>query len=141
MREQVAENLFFRSLLGAVKFLLDMNVPRALGAMLASAGHNWRHVADTGMARASDAAIIAEAKSHEECVVTHDLDYGALLAFSGDSSPSILIFRMRRVEPDSMYRRIMDSWHEIEESLNRGAIVVIEESATRIRRLPVARSD
>ncbi len=108
--------------------------------MLASVGHDCRHAADAGMARASDAAILADAKGHQECIVTHDLDYGALLAFSGDSSPSVLIFRLRRVGPDSMYRRIMDSWREIEESLNSGAIVVIEESATRIRRLPLASS-
>lgn len=91
------------------------------------------------MASASDARILAEAKSCEECVATHDLDYGALLAFSGDASPSVVIFRLRRADPDSLYQRVMDSWREIEESLRSGAIVVIEESATRIRRLPIAR--
>ena len=108
--------------------------------MLTSSGHDWRHVADVGMARASDAVILAEAKARDECVVTHDLDYGALLAFSGDASPSVVIFRLRRADTDSLHRRLIDFWREIEESLSSGAIVVIEESATRIRRLPIART-
>jgi hypothetical protein len=38
-----------------VKFLLNMNVPRELGPMLASAGHEWQHVGDIGLAHATDA--------------------------------------------------------------------------------------
>src|SRR5271163_3018707 len=87
-----------RSVGTPVKFLLNMNLPPAFGSMLASEGHEWRHVANLGMSRASDAAILAEAKSHGECVITHDLDYGQLLAFSGDSTPSVVIFRLRRAE-------------------------------------------
>jgi len=36
-----------------------------------------------------------------------------------------------------MLRRLIDGWSEIEEPLKAGAIVLIEESATRIRRLPI----
>jgi predicted nuclease of predicted toxin-antitoxin system len=86
-----------------VKFLLNMNLPPAFDSMLASEGHEWRHVANLGMSRASDAAILAEAKSHGECVITHDLDYGQLLAFSGDSTPSVVIFRLRRAETALLY--------------------------------------
>ncbi len=42
-----------------MKFLLNMNLPRALGRMLAPAGHEWRHAGDIGMARASDVNILA----------------------------------------------------------------------------------
>jgi predicted nuclease of predicted toxin-antitoxin system len=46
-----------------------MNLPRELGRMLGSVGHEWRHVADIGMTRALDVDIVAEAKAHGECVV------------------------------------------------------------------------
>jgi predicted nuclease of predicted toxin-antitoxin system len=91
------------------------------------------------MARASDASILAEAKGQGECVVTHDLDYGQLLAFSGDSAPSVLIFRLRRTDTKLLYERMTAAWGEIEEGLKGGAVVVIEEAATRIRRLPIAK--
>lgn len=124
-----------------MKFLLNMNLPRELGRKLAALEHEWRHVADMGMAHASDASILAEAKSRGECVITHDLDYGQLLAFSGDSAPSVLIFRLRRTDTKLLHQRMMAAWGEIEEGLTSGAIVVIEEAATRIRRLPIAKDE
>jgi predicted nuclease of predicted toxin-antitoxin system len=124
-----------------MKFLLNMNVPPALGAMLASEGHECRHVADLGMSQASDVAVLAEAKGQEECVITHDLDYGQLLAFSGDSAPSVLIFRLRRVDTSLMHERIRRAWHEIHVALASGAVVIVEEAATRIRQLPISKDN
>jgi predicted nuclease of predicted toxin-antitoxin system len=57
-----------------MKFLLDMNVPRSLAALLMSRGHSCRHVGDMGMSRANDEAILQEARAHQEVVITHDLD-------------------------------------------------------------------
>jgi predicted nuclease of predicted toxin-antitoxin system len=122
-----------------VKFLLNMNLPPELGRKLAVAGYDWRHAVQIGMARAGDAEILAIAKDEGETVLTHDLDYGQLLAFSGESSPSVVIFRLRRVGAELLLRRVLDSWGEIEEVLEAGAIVIIEEAATRIRRLPIVR--
>ncbi len=123
-----------------MKFLLNMNLPRELGRKLAALGHEWRHVADVGMARAADADILALARGQGECLLTHDLDYGQLLAFSGEPAPSVVIYRLRRVDADLMFRRMADAWSEIQEALKAGAIVIIEESASRIRRLPVGKN-
>jgi predicted nuclease of predicted toxin-antitoxin system len=122
-----------------VKFLLNMNLPRELGRKLAALGHEWRHVADVGLARAADADILTVARGQGECVLTHDLDYGQLLAFSGEPAPSVIIYRLRRVDADLMFRRMADVWSEIQEALEAGAIVIIEESASRIRLLPVGK--
>lgn len=116
-----------------------MNLPRELGRELASLGHESRHVADIGMPRAGDAEILALAKSDGECVLTHDLDYGQLLAFSGERAPSVVIYRLRRIDAALMLRRMADSWKELEGPLKAGAIVIVEESAIRIRRLPIGR--
>jgi predicted nuclease of predicted toxin-antitoxin system len=120
-----------------VKFLLNMNVPRALGPMLALEGHDCRHVGDIELGEALDAAIVAEARSRGECVITHDLDYGRLLAFSGDSAPSVVIFRLRRADANLMHARMVSCWNEIETRLASGAVTVIEEAEVRIRRLPI----
>lgn len=122
-----------------MKFLLNMNLPPELGRKLATDGHQWRHVANLGMARASDVHILAAAKEQGECVLTHDLDYGQILAFSGDSAPSVVIFRLRRVHAELMQERLVEAWPKIEDSLRPGAIVILEEAAVRIRRLPIAK--
>jgi predicted nuclease of predicted toxin-antitoxin system len=124
-----------------MKFLLNMNVPRELGRRLAAQGHECRHAGDIGMAQASDVAITEEARGSKETIVTHDLDYGHLLAFSGEPAPSVIIFRLRNTHPDNLFARIMSTWPEIDKPLLKGAIVVLEDAAFRIRRLPITQEE
>ena len=124
-----------------MKFLLDMNVPRELGRRLAKEGHSWRHVADVGFARASDETIVEEARPKGEVIVTHDLDYGRLLAFSGARDPSVIIFRVRNTSARNLHDRIVRGWLEIETPLNEGAVVTIEDAALRIRMLPISKDE
>ncbi len=124
-----------------MKFLLNMNTPRALGVKLIAQAHACRHVGDIGMARASDTEIVQVAKANAETVITHDLDYGNLLAFSGEASPSVIIFRMRNNHPNNLYTRMMLVWREIAQPLEQGAIVVLEDATLRIRRLPIVLED
>jgi predicted nuclease of predicted toxin-antitoxin system len=89
------------------------------------------------MSEASDTKIVAKARESGEVLITHDLDYGNLLAFSGETAPSIVILRLRNTHLDNLYARIANSWPQIEEALRSGAIVVLEDAAVRIRPLPV----
>ena len=122
-----------------MNFLLNMNIPRSIGKQLSAEGHSYRHAGDIGMAQASDSEIVEEARRNKEVIITPDLDYGRLLAFIDNSKPSVIIFRLRNTNPDNLFSRIMGIWHEIENPLSEGAIVVIEDAALRIRRLPIAR--
>ena len=61
------------------------------------------------MERASDAEILTTAKAESECVLTHDLDYGQLLAFSGESAPSVVnILGFAEQDSETMFRRLTD---------------------------------
>ncbi len=123
-----------------MKFLLNMNMSRALGRRLIEVGHECRHVADIAMARASDASILAEARRSHEVVLTHDLDYGHLLAFSGELEPSVIIFRTRNSHSNHLFTRMMGAWSELERPLSEGAIVAVEDATLRIRRLRISPS-
>lgn len=123
-----------------MKFLLNMNVPRELGKHLKAVGHECRHAGDIGLAQASDAAIAAQARKDREAIVTHDLDYGNLLAFSGEDAPSVIIIRLSNTHPDNVARRFAAAWPEIEKPLSEGAIVVLQDATVRLRRLPIERS-
>ena len=124
-----------------MKFLLNMNVPRELGRRLVARGYDCRHVGDIEMAQASDTSIMDEARKNEEIAVTHDLDYGHILAFGGELAPSVIIFRLRNTHPSNLFDRIMSTWSEIEKPLIEGAIVVLEDAAIRIRRLPIRQGE
>lgn len=108
---------------------------------MTAVGHEYRHVGDIGMAQASDIAIMGEARGNEEIIVTHDLDYGHLLAFSGEPVPSVIIFRLRNTHPDNLFARIVGTWPEIEKPLLGGAIVALEDATFRVRRLPIVHEE
>lgn len=93
------------------------------------------------MARKNDMAIMEEARAKSEVITTNDLDYGNLLAFSGERSPSVVLFRLRNVHPDNLFARIMAAWPEIEKPLLEGAIIALEDATLRIRRLPIEREE
>lgn len=123
-----------------MKFLLNMNIPRSLGIRLMQNGHEYRHVGDIGMFRSKDIGIVQFARENGEVIITHDLDYGNILAFSGDSAPSVIIFRLRYSHPNNLFCRMIAEWDEIESHLLKGAIIIIEDSTLRIRDLPIQRS-
>jgi predicted nuclease of predicted toxin-antitoxin system len=124
-----------------LKFLLNVNLPRSLARALGDEGHSCRHAADIGLAKAADTAIVNEARTGGEIIMTHDLDYGHLLAFSGEATPSVIIFRVRNSHPENLLRRFMSAWPEIEAALRSGAIVAVEDAGVRIRALPVLKDD
>ena len=122
-----------------MKWLLNMNIPRRLRHLLESAGHQCRHVGDIGLGTADDWTVLKEAAEKGEAILTHDLDYGRLLAFSGAKQPSILIVRLSRPHPERIFKRLMEVWAIIEQPLTIGAIVVLEDTTVRIRELPIRR--
>lgn len=120
-----------------MNFLLNMNVHREMAAPLEKRGHACRHVGDIGMSRAKDFEIVAEAKRAGEVMITHDLDYGHLLAFSGESAPSVIIFRLRDLRTDEIISRLDAVWKDVESALMEGAIVSLSDKSLRIRALPI----
>lgn len=120
-----------------MNFLLNMNVNRDMAEQLKKRGHICRHVGDIGMSRAKDIEIVAEAKRANEVILTHDLDYGHLLAFSGEKAPSVMILRLRDLRPDEVISRIEAVWTDIEHPLMEGAIVSLSDRSLRIRTLPI----
>ena len=120
-----------------MKLLLNMNLPRQLGELLSGLGHDCRHVADLGMSSSEDEEIIRYARSAGQIILTHDLDYGDLLAFSGEQRPSVIIFRLRDVSVGNLMRRFQAVWPQVNEHVGRGAVVTITDQAVRIRRLPI----
>lgn len=116
----------------------NMNLRRALAHPVAADGHEVHQAADIGLAAASDEEILRHAKSEGAVVLRHDLDYGRLLAFSGAEGPSVVIFRLRDTSPANLVLRFRRAWPHIGMALVKGNVVVIEDTAIRLRSLPIA---
>jgi len=70
-----------------MKFLLDVNMPPQLATSLEQLGHKARHASLEGFPKASDFELLEIAKLENEVILTHDLDFGQLLAFTGCQFP------------------------------------------------------
>jgi len=122
-----------------MKILIDMNLSPSWVGFLTSKGHDAVHWSMVGVHTAPDVEVMSHAR-REGCVVfTHDLDFSALLAIAGTVGPSVLQVRTQRVLPDDIGDRVADVLDTYDDALARGAIVTIDDVASRVRILPIAR--
>lgn len=71
-----------------MKLLVDMNLsPRWIG-VLEDAGFEARHWSTLGANNAPDAEIMAYASANDYVVLTHDMDFSAILAAPTAKSPA-----------------------------------------------------
>ena len=120
-----------------MKLLLDMGLARSSATFLRTKGHDAVHLRDQSLQRLSDEQIIAKALSEGRTILTHDLDFGRIVALSQAGLPTVITFRLndRRASTVNQYLdAILTSLaHEIE----AGALVSVNEQSIRVRRLPV----
>jgi predicted nuclease of predicted toxin-antitoxin system len=100
-------------------------------------GHAADHLYEQGLERLSDTAILEKAQSEERVLLTHDLDFGELMAASGASLPSVVIFRLRSMKPDRVNRYLDEIIAQHQKMLEQGAIVSVTEGQIRVRALPI----
>ena len=79
------------------------------------------------------------ARKNGYVVLTHDLDFGALLAATTAGKPSVIQVRTQDVTPSHLERTIIDAIREYETLLESGALITIDEATARARILPLVR--
>ncbi|HVV38677.1 MAG TPA: DUF5615 family PIN-like protein [Acidimicrobiales bacterium] len=122
-----------------MKFLVDESVSPLLAEQLGAAGHEAAHVYDVGLTSRSDQQILERAVSDGCVLITIDTDFGALIARSGSSVPSVILLRgevTRR--PLNQVQLILANLDQVTDDLTAGAVVVIGDGRLRIRPLPIA---
>ncbi len=122
-----------------MRLLVDMNLPPSWVEALNRAGHDAIHWSSVGDPRAADRVLMDHARTHGQVVFTHDLDFGALLAASGVDSPSVVQARTQNVMPDALSAAVLQVLEDHAAALETGALIVIDESSTRVRILPLKR--
>ena len=125
-----------------MRFLLDENLSPALVDLLKVAGHDAIHVRELGLASASDDAILERAGTDGRTLISADTDFGQLLAGSGAKLPSLILLRRETDRTATAQAQLLlGNLNEVLTDLEAGAIVVMEATSMRVRRLPVTPFD
>ena len=100
-------------------------------------GHDAVHVGDLAMLGAPDELVMAEARRDRRVLVTADTDFGALLAVSGASGPSVILFRREGRRPEIQADLLIGNVDLFDEPTADGFIAVVGADRIRIRGLPI----
>ncbi len=120
------------------KLLADIHISPLTVAEIRANGYEIHRVSDFISASATDAKIIELAILERAAIITQDLDFSALVAQSGLNKPSIVSLRVSDAKPRRIATILKTVLPQIESDLREGAIVSIEETEYRIRKLPIS---
>ncbi|MCE9604078.1 MAG: DUF5615 family PIN-like protein [Planctomycetia bacterium] len=116
--------------------VIDMNLSVEWVEYFRQAGISASHWSRCGAATAPDTEIMRWALERGQIVFTHDLDFGAVLALTHATGPSVFQIRGSRVLPEHIGSLVLTALRQYEADLERGAIVVVEPTKSRVRILP-----
>ena len=120
-----------------MKLLVDMNLSPSWIDRLGRHGFEAVHWSSIGAGTAPDFEILAWANEHGFVLVTNDLDFSAILAASAGVSPSVVQIRTQDLLSDSVVSIVAHAFQAHAEDIERGALLSIDESGTRVRLLPL----
>ena len=122
---------------GGLRILADMGVSGRVVAWLRVQGHDAVHLRDEGLHRLPDAEVFAKALGERRVILTFDLDFGEIAAFSRAPPVSVVVFRLRDTRTPHVIDRLRGVLASARDALAAGAVVTVEETRHRIRRLPI----
>jgi predicted nuclease of predicted toxin-antitoxin system len=124
-----------------MKLLIDMNLSPRWARLLTEAGIQSAHWSMLGVNNASDSEIMSYALANDYVVLTHDLDFSAILAATHGEKPSVVQIRAENVGPEAIGSRVVAALRQLANELEEGALLTIDPGNTRLRLLPLPTRD
>lgn len=116
-----------------------MGVSHRVVQWLRERGDDAIHLREQGLQRLPNGEIFAKAVAEQRVVLTFDLDFAEIVAMTEGRTASVVVFRLRNTRTANVILRLDAMLAESADALARGAVVVVEDSRHRVRRLPVGR--
>jgi predicted nuclease of predicted toxin-antitoxin system len=120
-----------------MKFLIDMNLSPEWVGYLARAGFEAVHWSTVGAADAADTEVMQWAVTRSYILLTADLDFGAILAATQGTRPSVIQIRSDLLTTGAIGAAVVTAIRQTEQELLTGALISIDAGRARLRILPL----
>ena len=120
-----------------MKLLIDMNLSPAWVSVFQEAGIEAVHWSQVGNTNASDDEIMKWAKANGYVILTHDLDFGSILAATNADFPSVIQFRTQNINPSYAKKFVLSMLSKFANHLEKGSLITVDENKSRVRILPL----
>ncbi len=124
-----------------MRVLIDMNLSPDWVETLKQNGIEAVHWSTVGAKNASDIDVFSYASRENYLIFTNDLDFGTILALGGHSLPSVLQLRNQDILPSDVESVVIQTLETCKDYLEAGALVVVDVNKTRVRVLPLRKSN
>ncbi len=121
----------------SLRILIDMNLSPKWLLAFSKFGIEAIHWLDVGHSTAPDEEIANWARKNQYIIFTHDLDFGTMLALTQEQGPSIIQVRGQNILPEGIQETLASVIRKYESELLKGALLVIDETHSRVRLLPI----
>lgn len=120
-----------------MRFLGDACIDIRVIKWLRSQGYDATHLREEGLQRLPDEEIFKKAISENRVILTFDMDFGEITALSKGEKASVILFRLHNTRTSQVIVRLSAVLADSKHALDKGAVVIIEESRHRIRYFPI----
>jgi predicted nuclease of predicted toxin-antitoxin system len=119
-----------------MRILIDMNLSPDWKNFLENNGHISFHWTEIGKVDDPDIVLFEWAAKNEFTIFTHDLDFGAILAFNNALKPSVVQARTQDISIEIFGNNFLTLLSQFKVELEDGAIVTFYEEKMKVRILP-----
>ena len=89
-----------------MRFLADMGVAIRVVEWLRDQGYDAVHLREEGLQRMADDKIFRKAIAENRVLLTFDLDFGEIVAFSGREKAKVVLFRLQNTRASHVIDRL-----------------------------------
>ena len=118
-----------------MRFLGDMGVSLRVIEWLRQQGHDAKHLREEKLHRLPDPEIFKKATEENRIVLTFDLDFGEIVAFTEGKRASVILFRLYNARAVHVIERLKVILADLT-PWPANSIVIVEEQRYRVRQFP-----
>jgi len=115
-----------------------MGISYQVAKWLNSIGHDAIHLSNEGLHTLGDHLIVEKAINEDRIILTADMDFGQILAFTKSNLVSIIQFRLYDLSPGNIISKLNIVFDKFSDDMDTDSVIVtIQENKMRIKKLPL----